>query len=99
MTHYDDDQLSDYASDPAVYDDRGEVEAHTRECVECAARLNVIKIIDDGLRDKLPWDAAEALEHHPRPAALLRTADEILRERIDAETLLRPAMTSLLHFT
>ncbi len=99
MTHFDDDQLSEYAFDPPAYARRGELEDHAQECADCASRLDVIRTIENGLRDQLPWKAAATLEHHPRPAALLRIADEILRERVEAETLLRPTMTSLLHFT
>jgi tetratricopeptide (TPR) repeat protein len=98
MSHFDDDELAQYAFDPEGVPDREAIEAHLRECPSCTSQLAFIRTIEDGLRDEEPWDIANSISAGPDVSRLVELAGRVEAEDAEAEVLLAPLLESPLRF-
>ena len=99
MSHYDHDTLSRFGLDPELVDDPEAVAAHLAACETCGAYFEVVKEIDDALRDPGVW---EQVDHLLTPSKRLEQAlalrDAIEAEDADAHRRLDPLLASPLRF-
>ncbi len=98
MSHYDDDELAQYAFDPGGVPDREAIEEHLRDCPSCTSQLTFIRSIDDGLRDGEPWDIAKYVSPGFDVSRLVELAERVDAEDAEADALLAPLLESPLRF-
>jgi tetratricopeptide (TPR) repeat protein len=98
MTHYDDDELAQYAFDPEGVPDRETIEAHLRDCPSCTSQLAFIRTIDSGLKDEESWDIANSIGVGLDVSRLVELAGRVDAEDAEAEALLTPLLESPLRF-
>ena len=99
MTHYDHDALSRFGLDPSLVDDPEAMAAHLDTCDACAGYFEVVKEIDEALRDADTW---EQVDYVRTPSARRQQAfalkDAIEAEETDARRRLEPLLKSPLRF-
>jgi hypothetical protein len=99
MSHYTEDELSEYALRRETIDDRKAVEQHLAGCGECRGALDFIEAFDTALRDPLPWEVADSMPA-PReaPPELLAKAGAIAAADARARELVLPLVGSPIRF-
>src|SRR5258708_1004645 len=61
MSHYTEDQLSEYVLRREGIDDPQSIEQHLANCAECRKALDLVATFDDALRDPLAWQIAGSM--------------------------------------
>jgi tetratricopeptide (TPR) repeat protein len=99
MSHYTEDQLSEYALRREAIKDRQAVDQHLAGCSECRKALDVIESFDAALRDPLPWELADSMSaRREAPPELLAQARAIAKEEASARALVLPLVESPVRF-
>ncbi|MEA2165025.1 MAG: hypothetical protein QOK37_3152 [Thermoanaerobaculia bacterium] len=99
MSHYTEDQLSDYALRRDAVNDARAVEEHLAGCPECREALDLIESFDEALRDPLPWELADAMSaRRAAPPELLAKARAVAQEDAYARQLVMPLVDSPIRF-
>jgi tetratricopeptide (TPR) repeat protein len=100
MSHYTEDQLSDYALRREAVNDPRAVEEHLAGCPECRKALDLIETFDETLRDPLPWELADAMSaRRSAPPELLAKARALAQENAHARQLVMPVIDSPIRFS
>ncbi|MEA2238712.1 MAG: MalT-like region [Thermoanaerobaculia bacterium] len=99
MSHYTEDQLSEYALRRQAISDRKSVEEHLAGCAECRKALDFIENFDAALRDPLPWELADSMTaRREAPPELIAQARAIAAEDAHARALVMPLVESPIRF-
>ncbi|MDP9362391.1 MAG: zf-HC2 domain-containing protein, partial [Acidobacteriota bacterium] len=99
MSHYTEDQLSDYALRRETIDDRQAIEKHLAGCGECRGVLDAIQAFDAALHDPLPWEIADSMSaRREAPPELLAQARAIAAEDAYAREFVLPLVASPIRF-
>jgi tetratricopeptide (TPR) repeat protein len=99
MSHYTEDQLSDYALRREAVNDARTVEEHLAGCPECRRALDLIETFDEALRDPLPWELADAMSaRRGAPPELLAKARALAQEDAHARRIVMPLVDSPIRF-
>ncbi len=100
MSHYTEDQLSEYVLRREGVDDPKSIEQHLARCAECRKALDLVATFDDALRDPLAWQIADsmAVRREP-PPELMAQARAIAAEDRYAREVLLPIVESPIRFS
>jgi tetratricopeptide (TPR) repeat protein len=99
MSHYTEDQLSEYAMRGESTTDAQSIEQHLASCSECRKALELVAIFDDALRDPLSWQIADSMAvRREAPPELLAQARAIAAEDRYAREVLLPIVESPIRF-
>jgi tetratricopeptide (TPR) repeat protein len=99
MTHYDDDQLADYAFDRDLADDPEALEAHLGECAVCNERLTFLRALDSELKVPETWQRAESfLGSARRVEEIVSVHEQMEEDERCAAAMLEPLLASPLRF-
>ncbi|HVR40446.1 MAG TPA: tetratricopeptide repeat protein [Thermoanaerobaculia bacterium] len=93
MRHLTEEELAEYAFDPAAALNRAEIESHVEVCPECSALLTFIRSIDAEISDEQAWEISDAIGEVSRLNDTIRDLAAIVAEEdAEAERLLGPLM-------
>lgn len=99
MSHYTEDELSEYALRREAVDDLQAIEKHLAGCGECRRALDVIQAFDAALHDPLPWEVADSMsDRREAPPELLAQARAIAAADAHARELVLPLVESPIRF-
>ncbi len=100
MSHYTEDQLSEYVLRGESVIDPQSIEQHLARCAECRKALDLVATFDDALRDPLSWQIADSMAvRREAPPELLAQARAIAAEDGYARELLLPLVDSPIRFS
>lgn len=100
MSHYTEDQLSEYVLRRESIDDPQSVEQHLAGCAECRKALELVATFDDALRDPLSWQIADTMAaRREAPPELLAQARAIAADDRYAREVLLPIVESPIRFS
>jgi tetratricopeptide (TPR) repeat protein len=100
MSHYTEDQLSEYALRREGINDPQSIEQHLARCADCRKALDLIATFDDALRDPLAWQIADSIAvRREAPPELLAQARAIAAEDRYAREVLLPIVESPIRFS
>jgi tetratricopeptide (TPR) repeat protein len=100
MSHYTEDQLSEYVLRREGIIDPQSIEQHLANCAECRKALDLVATFDDALRDPLAWQIADAMAvRREAPPELLAQARAIAAEDRYAREVLLPIVESPIRFS
>jgi tetratricopeptide (TPR) repeat protein len=93
--HPDPDEITAYALDPDRVADRAAFEAHIEDCAQCAGVLADYRLLNDALRKRETWAAADALlgEDSARDS-IAEAAAVAAAEDAEAAELLQPILAA-----
>jgi len=100
MSHYTEDQLSEYILRRESTSDPQSIEKHLAHCAECRKALELVATFDDALRDPLSWQIADSMAvRREAPPELLAQARAIAAEDRYAREVLLPIVESPIRFS
>jgi tetratricopeptide (TPR) repeat protein len=100
MSHYTEDQLSEYVLRREAIIDPQSIEQHLARCAECRKALDLVATFDDALRDPLAWQIADSMAaRREAPPGLLAQARAIAAEDRYARDVLLPIVESPIRFS
>jgi tetratricopeptide (TPR) repeat protein len=100
MSHYTEDQLSEYVLRRESTNDPQSIEQHLAHCAECRKALDLVATFDDALRDPLAWQIADSMAvRREAPPELLAQARAIAAEDRYAREVLLPIVESPIRFS
>jgi tetratricopeptide (TPR) repeat protein len=92
--HVDDEDLIDYADDPASVRNRGEVEEHLRGCDDCRRQVDEHRLMIAALRQEETWRLADGALEDAGPGIVRDFEQRLAAEDTSAERALRPLISS-----
>ena len=99
MSHYSDDALAAYVTDPSGAAEGKEMEQHLAGCPDCRARVATLEKMEDALRDRAVWNQVDGFLARPRRMQeALKLKASIEKENADAVRMLAPLLASPLRF-
>ena len=98
--HFDDDVLAQYAESPDSLDEitTARLEAHLRECGQCAGAVDVARDLAEALPDEETWWIADELESGKRRRSIRAFVSRIAAEDREAERHLSKLVDSPYRF-
>jgi tetratricopeptide (TPR) repeat protein len=100
MSHYTEDQLSEYVLRREGINDPQSIKEHLARCAECRKALDLVATFDDALRDPLAWQIADSIAvRREAPPELLAQARAIAAEDRYAREVLLPIVESPIRFS